>query len=263
VAGAVGDVGDEAAVAAGGVGLEFVEERAEGVHDLDVGLLVPAADVVDLAGLAGLQDGADGAAVVGDVEPVADLLAVAVHGQRLAGQGVGDHQRDELLGEVVRAVVVGAVAGGDRQAVGVVPGAHEVVGGGLAGGVRAVGLVGLGFGEGRVVGAQRAVHLVGAHMVEAEGGLGFGVQAHPVAAGGFEEGEGAVDVGADEVARAVDAAVHVALGGEVDDGAGLVLGEQAVDEFAVADVAVHEDVAGVARARRGSRGCPRRSGRRG
>jgi hypothetical protein len=61
VAGAVGDVGDEAAVAAGRIGLEFVEERTQGVHDLDVGLLVPAAHVVDLARGALGQNGADGA----------------------------------------------------------------------------------------------------------------------------------------------------------------------------------------------------------
>lgn len=41
-------------------------------------------------------------------------------------------------------------------------------------------------------------------------------------------------------------AIHVALGGKMDDGAGLVLGEQAVDELAVADVALHEDVPRVA-----------------
>jgi hypothetical protein len=122
------------------------------------------------------------------------------------------------------------------------PGTHQVVGGGLAGGVRAVGLVGLGLGEGRVVRPQGAVHFVGAHVVEAEARLGFTLQAHPVAAGGFEQGEGAIHIGAHKVTRAVDAAIHVALGGKVDDGAGLVLGKQAVDKLPVADVALHEDV---------------------
>jgi hypothetical protein len=38
----------------------------------------------------------------------------------------------------------------------------------------------------------------------------------------------------------------VALGGEVHDGARAVLGQQAVDQRAVADVALHEDVARIA-----------------
>jgi hypothetical protein len=37
--------------------------------------------------------------VVLDVEPVADLLAVAVDGQRLAGQGVVDDQRMSFSGK--------------------------------------------------------------------------------------------------------------------------------------------------------------------
>ena len=48
----------------------------------------------------------------------------------------------------------------------------------------------------------------------------------------FEQGERALDVGADELGRAVDAAVDVALGREVDDGARPVLGEQAIEQRA-------------------------------
>ena len=68
----------------------------------------------------------------------------------------------------------------------------------------------------------------------------------PVGAHGFEQAEGADDVGLDEVFRAVDAAVDVRFGGKIDDGAGLVLGEQLGDEVEVADVALDEDVARVA-----------------
>jgi len=50
----------------------------------------------------------------------------------------------------------------------------------------------------------------------------------------------------DEVARAVDGAVNVAFGREVDHGAGLVLGQEAFDQSAVADVALHKHVPWVA-----------------
>jgi hypothetical protein len=122
-----------------------------------------------------------------DVEPVADLLAVTVDGQRLAGEGIVDAQRDELFREVVGAVVVGAVGGERRQAVGVVVGADS-----------------------------------------------------------FEQAEGADDVGLDEVFRAMDAAVDVRFGGEINDGARLVLGEQPGDKIEIADVALDEEVARVA-----------------
>src|SRR3546814_17432967 len=65
------------------------------------------------------------------------------------------------------AVVVGAVAGDNRKPVGMVPGAHEVVGGRLAGRVGRVRLVGRLLGE-EAVGAERAVDLIGRDVVEAE-----------------------------------------------------------------------------------------------
>src|SRR5262249_17705311 len=56
-----------------------------------------------------------------------------------------------------------------------------------------------------------------------------------VLAGAVEEDLGAQDVGAEEGARVVDAAVDVALGGEVDDG-GDAPGEGGADGVAVGDV---------------------------
>ena len=62
----------------------------------------------------------------------------------------------------------------------------------------------------------------------------------------FEQSEGALHIGLNERARAVDAAVHMALGSEVHNRAWLVLGQQAVEQGAVPDVALHEHMARVA-----------------
>ncbi len=246
VASAVGHVGDLFGVAlAVGAGAQLVEQGAHGVDDLDVGLFVPAADVVGLTQTAAFEHAADGAAVVFDVEPVADLHAVAVHRQRLAGQGVDDHQRDEFFGEVERPVVVRAVGGEHRQAVGVVPCADQVVAGGLAGAVGAVGLVAVGLGKGGVGFGQRTVDLVGGDVQEAEGLLRFARNDGVIGSHRLQQIEGADDVGLDEVAGAVDGSVDVALGGEVHHRAGLVFGQQAFDQSAVADVALHKGVVGV------------------
>ncbi len=63
-------------------------------------------------------------------------------------------------------------------------------------------------------------------------------------AGGVEEDLGADDVGADERAAVVDAAVYVALGREVDDRVGAAGG--GADGLRVGHVALDETVAGVA-----------------
>ena len=60
--------------------------------------------------------------------------------------------------------------------------------------------------------------------------------------GDVQQIEGADNVGGDELRRAVDGAVDVALGREVDDRARPMLPEQPRDEFPVADVAADEDV---------------------
>src|SRR5262249_38211021 len=79
VAGAVGDVGDLIGVffAVGTRGL-LVEQRADRTDDLEVRLLVQAADVVGLADATALEHEPDRGGVVLDEEPVADLHAVAV-----------------------------------------------------------------------------------------------------------------------------------------------------------------------------------------
>jgi hypothetical protein len=45
---------------------------------------------------------------------------------------------------------------------------------------------------------------------------------------GFEQGVGAVDVGGDEIARAMDRAIDMGLGGEMDDAGRREFGEQGI-----------------------------------
>ena len=128
MAGPVGDELDQRRVAAG--------EREDAAHDLDVRALVGPADVVRLPGHAVLERVPDPPGEVLDVEPVADLHAVAVHRQAVAVQRVEDHQRDQLLRVLVRTVVVRAPADHRLHAIGVGVGGHEQVGAGLRRAVR-------------------------------------------------------------------------------------------------------------------------------
>ena len=68
----------------------------------------------------------------------------------------------------------------------------------------------------------------------------------PVVEGTLQQGEGALDIGADEIGRPVQGSVHMRLGGEVHDGARAVIGQQLRKQGLVADIAVHELVIGPA-----------------
>ena len=117
------------------------------MNHVEVRLLIPAPYIISLADFTRLQHAADSRSVVLHIEPVTDLLTVAVDRERLACKSIVNDKWDELLREMVWAVVVGAVGGQDRQPIGVVLGADEVVRGGLAGRIGAIRLELLGLGE--------------------------------------------------------------------------------------------------------------------
>ena len=120
VAGAVGYISDLGGVRGSiGAGGFCIEEGAEGVYHIEVRALIEAADIVSFADAPALQNKPDGCGMVFHVEPIADLLSIAIDRERLAVEGVQDHERDQLFGKMVWAVVVGAVRRESREAVGV------------------------------------------------------------------------------------------------------------------------------------------------
>ena len=127
MAGAVGDVIDQ------GFGLaELAQDRLD---DLEIGALVVAADVVDLTDTAFSNDQVDRRAMVLDIEPVADVFALAIDRQGLVGQGAGNHQGDQFFREMVGAIVVGATGDRHRQFERAVVGLDQKICRGFGGGI--------------------------------------------------------------------------------------------------------------------------------
>ena len=124
----ISDVGDRGVVRLTvGARVEFVEQRAEELHEVDVPTLVVAADAVGVTRATLLDRGEQRAGMVVDVQPIADVLALTVDRDGLTTQALQDDHRDELLGELIRSVVIRAVRHHHGQAVGIHPGAGEVI----------------------------------------------------------------------------------------------------------------------------------------
>ena len=104
----------------------------------------------------------------------------------------------------------------------------------------------MGLGKRCIVGPERTIDFVGADVVKTKRRSRGFIEATPVRARRLEQAEGSLDVGAHEFARTVDRAIHMALGRKVHNRTGLVLRQQARDQRTVADVATHEEVAGIA-----------------
>ncbi len=131
------------------------------------------------------------------IEPVADILALAVDRERLVIQCVDEHQRNELLRELIRSVVVGASGNGDRETECSVVCQDEQICRCLRAGVGAGGVKRgiLMEEEIRAVKRQIAVYLVGRDLVE---------PADAVLAAGIHQDRRSMDVGFKEDVRIHD-----------------------------------------------------------
>ena len=123
----VGYVGDEIHILAFLASEQTIDSVDYHLDDVDVLPLVESTDIVCLSHLTLMEDDVDGAGVIHYIQPVAHVLTLAIYRQRFAVADIVDEQRDELLGELIRTVVVRAVGYDSRHSVCVVEGAHEVV----------------------------------------------------------------------------------------------------------------------------------------
>ena len=197
-------------------------------HDLTVGPLRTADDVVGLAGYPASQDEVDCGGVIRHVQPVATLETVAVERQREVVDGVGDEQGDQLLGVVIRAVRVRPAGDHGIDAVGDHVAPDQQFAGGLgcrvgrSGRERRV-LPDVAFGHG-------AVDLVGGHLEEAR------MSGREPAR--LEQDVDADHAGGEERLGIQDRAIHVRLCGEVDDP--VHAGDERSYQVRVGDVASNE-----------------------
>jgi len=262
VAQAVGHIGDKVHVLAFGAAEEPVDRLDDDLDDVDVLPFVEPADIVRLGNLPVMENHVDSAGVVFHEEPVAHVLALAVNREGLLVTDVVDEKRNQLFGELVRTVVVRAVRDNRRHSVGVVEGAHKVVGARLTSGIRGVRRVLGGLVEEvvavsqvvfagasrrgergrdtfRVVHLERTVDFVGRNVVEALALVLFG-KAFPVELRGLEQAQRSHHVRLREGERVLDGAVHVAFGSQVNDAVDLFVLHELVESVEVADVHLHE-----------------------
>src|SRR6267154_2875771 len=83
---------DQAATRSPAASCHFVYTVANGLDNLDIALLVPAANVVSLSHSSSIQDDCNRFAMVLHIQPVANVLAIPINGKRLAVACVQNHQ---------------------------------------------------------------------------------------------------------------------------------------------------------------------------
>ena len=126
MAGSVGDEANQFSVG-GGSWVLLVHQVADGAADIDIGPFVDTANIVGFTECALAHYGINAGAVIFDIQPVANIAAVAIDGYLLLLLAGSYDGGDKLFGVLTGAVVIRAVAGGDWQAVGMVPGSYQMV----------------------------------------------------------------------------------------------------------------------------------------
>ena len=228
-----------------GLGKHLLQGLQNDADDLDILLLVVSADIVGFKQSALFLHHIDCLRVILHIQPVAHILSVAVDGKLLALQCIVDDQRNQLLGELIGSVVVGAVRDIRREMIGIHVRLHQHVRACLARRIRAVGVVGRRLiEEGIVVIGKRAVYLIGRNMQEFLPLFEAAVGKLPGRLSAVEHHGRAQHIGLDEHFRIADASVDMALRREMNHSVNVVLGKNLRDGFLVADIGFHKCIIG-------------------
>ena len=194
------------------------------------------------------------------VEPVTDILPLAIDGQRATVADVVDEERYQFLGELIWPVIVAAIRHDRRHPVGVMERPDKMVARCLARRVRAVrGVLGV-FGEKAVpidlvrtdwgchtlgmCQLECAVDFIGGYVVKTLAVIPFG-QRLPIDLCGLQQGERPHDVCPGKCEWVFYRPVHVALGRKVDYAVDGVLPHEREHGIIVADVPLDKCVVGL------------------
>ena len=126
--GTVCHVGDEVHILAFLSAEQAINGVDKHLDDVDVLPFVETTDIVGISNLSLMENQVDGTGMIDDIEPVANVLTLAIDRQRLTMADIIDEQRNQFLRELIGAVVVRAVGDDNGHAIGIVEGTHEVVG---------------------------------------------------------------------------------------------------------------------------------------
>jgi hypothetical protein len=112
------------------------------MDDLNILLFIVSADIVSFKQPSLLLYHIDRLRMIFHIQPVPDILSIAIHRQLLSLQCIVDDQRNQFFRELIGTIIVGTVCDVGREFIGVHISLHKHVRTGLAGRVGTVGRIG-------------------------------------------------------------------------------------------------------------------------
>ena len=97
--------------------LLLVKNRTDEAYNFEIGLLIPAPDIIDLARAALFEHALKRRAMIGDVNPVADVLAVTIDRYALIGESPMNDEWNQFFRKLEGSIIVGTVDRKNRKPV--------------------------------------------------------------------------------------------------------------------------------------------------
>lgn len=97
------------------------------LYDVDVLPFVETAYVVCIRNLSFMENYVYRTRMIHHIQPVAHVLTLAIHRQRLAVTNIIDKQRNQLLRKLVRPIVVRAVSHYSRHPISIMISTHKMI----------------------------------------------------------------------------------------------------------------------------------------
>ena len=146
-----------------------------------------------------MNNGIDSLAMVFHIQPVSYIRSVAIHRQGFTLQDILDDQWDQLLREMIRAIIIRTAGDTYGHFIGIGIGFYKQVGAGLGSTIRTSRVQRGSFVEISLC-SQTAIHLIGRYLMETDSFpplriAGFVFSCHPGSAGSIEQVLCSQDVG--------------------------------------------------------------------
>ena len=171
--------------------------------------------------------------MVFNIQPVTDIQTFAVNRQRFVSQRISNHQRNQLLREVIRTIVVGATGNGHRQAIGTVVSQNQQICCSLGAAIRRAGMDRSLLSEEQVRTIQRQVtiNLIGRNLM---------ITLNAILAASVHQYTGTDDVRLEEDAWIFDGTINMRFCRKVHHDVRMFFFKQFIHSFAVTYISLHE-----------------------
>ena len=213
--------------------LRFSQRLTDELHDIDITHLIVPADIIHLAHTAMLQNEIDGLAVILHIQPVTHILSISIDRKRLIRECIRDHERDQLLGELIRPIVIAAAGNRHRQSIRPVIRPHKKIRTCLRAAVRRARMERRLLREKEIWAIQRQIpiHLIRRHLM---------IPLNAILPARIHQDRRADDIRLEENLRIRNRAIHMRLRREIHDHIRMLLFKEPIDCFPVADIHLYE-----------------------